>query len=210
MCVCGRGMHVTVHMWSQRTTFQSQFFPPPSCGLRDWTEVNKLVWQVSLLTEPSCWPHIPILTLILLMSSKAYVFMAEDHTGLLENYVFPLPYVPQPFLYFIVFYGLDIYKEWNYIIWRMSLNLRCLSLWIRHSTDVKLTCISMGKSGLGSTWHGLSPVDDILFGPFYKAAFFDRFLLNFFLFYFSFCISQEICARRLWSCEHLVIQQLSP
>lgn len=115
-------------------------------------------------------------------------------------------------LFFILsfFMALIFIKEWNYIIWRMSLNLGCLSLWIRHSTDVKLTCISTGKSGLGSTWHGLSPVEDILFGPFYKAAFFDRFLLNFFLFYFSFCISQEICARRLWSCEHLVIQQLSP
>lgn len=109
------------------------------------------------------------------------------------------------------FMALIFIKSKNYIIWRMSLNLGCLSLWIRHNTGVKLTCISVGKNGLGERMTWVVPLwMTFSLVPFIKLYFFDRFLLNFFLFYFSFCISQEICARGLWSCEHLAIQQLSP
>lgn len=63
-----------------------------------------------------------------------------------------------PFLMFlsfycIIFYGLDINKEQKLHNLENVSELG-LSFWIRHNTGVKLTCISVGKNGLGErmTW----------------------------------------------------------
>lgn len=95
-------------------------------------------------------------------------------------------------------YDLDIYKE------QKLHNLENVSeLGLSVSLDQTQHGCGADLHLRGEEWPGgahdmgCPTVDDILFGPFYKAVFFDRCLLKFFLFYFSFCISQEICAREL-------------
>lgn len=56
------------------------------------------------------------------------------------------------------FMALIFIKSKNYITWRMSLNLGCLSLWIRHNMGVELTCISVGKNGLGEPITCVAPL----------------------------------------------------